>query len=171
MLDTRGLVIGELAVRDRLITREQLASVVRTQEQDGFSRPLGSLMLERSYLTRDQLDDLLRRQRQVLNEYEKTLSVSGLFGRIAIERGFITERDLAEAIRRQLSLDGEGKRLRIGQILIRMKALSPLQFWEIIHSQGLFKCGACGHLLDAPRLQGLDLYCEKCGKLALTLDE
>src|SRR6185295_9126036 len=152
MLDTRGLVIGELAVRDRLISRDQLQDVVEVQQNGGFSQPLGSLMLERKLLTRPQLDGLLKRQKDVLKEYEKTLSVSGLFGRIAIEVGLIDEKQLAEAIRRQLAADFEGKHTKIGQILLAMKALSPTQFWEVIHSQGVFRCGGCGHTLDNPKI-------------------
>ena len=171
MLDTRGLVIGELAVRERLITREQLEYVIGLQERRGFAQPLGALMLEQKLLTHQQLDSLLRQQKSFLSEFEREVSVSGLFGRIAIERGFITEKELAEAIRRQLALDAEGKRPKIGQILISMKAMSLLQFWEIIHAQGLFKCGGCGHTLHAPRIEGLALFCEKCGKAAITVDE
>jgi hypothetical protein len=171
MLDTRGLVIGELAVREKLISRDQLDDIVDVQEKSKYSQPLGSLMLEKKLLSKQQLDSLLRRQREVLSEYEKTMAVSGLFGRIAIEKGYITEHELASAIREQLALDGEGKRLKIGQILIRMKAMTLIQFWEIIHAQGLFRCGGCGHGLDAPRIQGSSIYCEKCGKAALSLDE
>ncbi len=171
MLDTRGLVIGELAVRDRLISRDQLEDVVAIQQKGGFSQPLGSLMLERKLLTRPQLDSLLKRQKQVLQDYEKTLSVSGLFGRIAIELGMIGEKQLAEAIRRQLALDFEGKHTKIGQILLMMKAITPAQFWEIIHSQGLFRCGDCGHTLATPRIEKSAIRCEKCDKPALSLDE
>jgi hypothetical protein len=171
MLDTRGLVIGELAVRDRLISRDQLEDVVQVQQKGGFNQPLGSLMLERKLLTRTQLDSLLQRQKDVLKEYEKTLSVSGLFGRIAIEVGLIDERQLAGAIRRQLEADFEGKHTKIGQILLSMKALTPEQFWEVIHSQGVFRCGDCGHTLDKPKFQMTAIHCEKCGKPALSLDE
>lgn len=171
MLDTRGLVIGELAVRGRLITREQLDHVIGLQERRGFAQPLGALMLEQKLLTHAQLDSLLRQQKQSLGEFEREVSVSGLFGRIAIERGYITEKELAEAIRRQLALDAEGQRPKIGQILIQMKSMTLVQFWEIIHAQGLFKCGGCGHTLTTPRIQGNALFCEKCGKAALTVDE
>jgi hypothetical protein len=171
MLDTRGLVIGELAVREKLLTREQLDDVVALQEKSKYSQPLGALMLDRKLLSKAQLDSLLKRQKVALSEYEKAVAVSGLFGRIAIERGFISEHELAAAIRQQLALDGEGKRLKIGQILIRMKSLSLIRFWEIIHAQGLFRCSGCGHGLDAPRIQGLSIYCEKCDKAALSLDE
>jgi hypothetical protein len=171
MLDTRGLVIGELAVRDRLISRDQLDDVVEVQQKGGFNQPLGSLMLERKLLTKSQLDGLLQRQKQVLQEYEKTLSVSGLFGRIAIEIGLISEKQLAEAIRRQLTLDFEGKHTKIGQILLAMKAILPEDFWEVIHSQGAFRCGNCGHTLDNPKILKTAIHCEKCGKPALSLDE
>ena len=171
MLDTRGLVIGELAVRDHLISRDQLEDVVEVQQRGGFSQPLGSLMLERKLLTRPQLDGLLQRQKLVLRDYEKILSVSGLFGRIAIELGMLEERQLAEAIRRQLALDFEGKHTKIGQILLAMKAIDPAQFWEVIHSQGDFRCGDCGHTLDKPNFRQAAIHCEKCGKPALSLDE
>ena len=171
MLDTRGLVIGELAVREKLLTRDQLEHVINLQERRGFSQPLGALMLEQKLLSHAQLDSLLRQQRASLSEFEREISVSGLFGRIAIERGYITEKELSGAIRRQLALDADGKRPRIGQILISMKAMSLVQFWEIIHAQGLFKCGGCGHTLNAPRIEGLALFCEKCGKAAITVDE
>jgi hypothetical protein len=171
MLDTRGLVIGELAVRDHLISRDQLDDVVNVQQKGGFSQPLGSLMLERKLLTRPQLDGLLKRQKQVLQDYEKTLSVSGLFGRIAIELGMIDEKRLAEAIRRQLALDFEGKHTKIGRILLAMKAIDLAQFWEVIHSQGDFRCHDCGHTLDNPQMRQAAIHCEKCGKPALSLDE
>jgi len=171
MLDTRGLVIGELAVRDHLISRDQLDDVVDVQQKGGFSQPLGSLMLERKLLTRPQLDGLLQRQKQALQDYERTLSVSGLFGRIAIEIGLISEKQLAEAIRRQLAFDFDGRPATIGQILLGMKALTLEQFWEVIHSQGDFRCGDCGQTLDSPKFQKTAIQCEKCGKPALSLDE
>jgi hypothetical protein len=128
-------------------------------------------MLERKLLTRPQLDSLLQRQKQVLQDYEKTLSVSGLFGRIAIELGMIDEKQLAEAIRRQLAADFDGRHTKIGQILLSMKAISPRQFWDVIHSQGAFRCGDCGHTLDKPKILKTAIHCEKCGKPALSLDE
>ncbi len=52
-----------------------------------------------------------------------------------------------------------------------MKEITPSQFWEVIHSQGAFLCGDCGHTLDKPRIQKTAIHCEKCGKPALSLDE
>lgn len=171
MLDTRGLVIGELAVRDRLISRDQLDSVVSEQAKSNFSQPLGSLMLEKKLLSKDQLDSLLKRQKEVLAEYEKALSVSGLFGRIAIEVGLITEQQLNQAVRRQLELDFEGKRTKIGQILLSMKAIRPSGFWEVLRAQGSFRCAGCGHTLDQPKFEQAAIHCEKCDKPVLALDE
>ncbi len=171
MLDTRGLVIGELAVRDRLISREQLEDVVAVQAKSNFNQPLGSLMLEHKLLSKAQLDGLLKRQKEALQEYEKALSVSGLFGRIAIEVGLISEKQLSEAIRRQLELDFEGKHTKIGQILLAMKAMRPSGFWEIIRAEGSFRCVECGHVLIEPKFEKTAIHCEKCGKPALSLAE
>ncbi|HEV3026396.1 MAG TPA: hypothetical protein VG457_02430, partial [Planctomycetota bacterium] len=168
---TRGLVIGELAVRDRLISRDQLDDVVAVQAKSNFNQPLGSLMLEHKLLTKAQLEGLLKRQKEALQGYEKALSVSGLFGRIAIEVGLITEKQLNEAIRRQLSLDFEGKHTKIGQILLAMKAIRPSGFWEIIRAQGSFRCVECGHVLNEPKFEKTAIHCEKCGKPALSLAE
>ena len=128
-------------------------------------------MLERKLISREQLDSLLKHQKQAIADYERALSISGLFGRIAIDQGFISEKQLAEAIRKQLALDFEKKHTKIGQILLRMKALTPSQFWEIIHAQGVFKCGYCRHVLDQPRIDNAAIFCEKCSKPALSLDE
>ncbi len=171
MLDTRGLVIGELAVRDKLISRDQLDDIINAQQKSNFSQPLGALMLEHKLLSKEQLDGLLKRQKEVLQDYEKALSVSGLFGRIAIEVGLISEQQLSTAIRRQLTLDFDGKHTKIGQILLAMKAIRPSGFWEIIRAQGTFRCGGCGHVLDEPRFEKSAIHCEKCGKPALSLDE
>ena len=171
MLDTRGLVIGELAVRENYLTREQLEELVGFQQSNGFTQPLGALMLERKMISREELDALLKRQKQAITDYEKALSVSGLFGRIAIEQGFLSEKQLAQAIRLQLADDFEGKHAKIGQILLKMKALTPSQFWEIIRAQGVFKCAHCGHLLDHPRIDNAAIFCEKCSKPTLSLEE
>ena len=171
MLDTRGLVIGELAVRERILTRDQLEKVVALQEESRFSQPLGALMLEKKLLSKAQLDSLLRRQKEAIADYEKSLSVSGLFGQIAVQIGFITEHQLAEAIRVQLAMEAEGKRLKIGQILLSTRALDSRRFWQILSAQGVFKCGSCGHQLDTPRIEKTAIHCEKCGQKALNLDE
>lgn len=171
MLDTRGLVIGELAVREKLLTRDQLDDIIAIQEKAKFGQPLGALMLEKKFLSKAQLDSLLRRQKQAIADYERSLSVSGLFGRIAIQLGMITEHQLAEAIRRQLSMEAEGKRRKIGQILLSQKAIDTGQFWRILFAQGGFRCGSCGHELDSPRIEKTAILCEKCGKPGVTLDE
>ena len=72
--------------------------------------------------------------------------------------------------------DVEGVRNLVGTGLIELSgglltAVDPAQFWEVIHSQGDFRCGDCGHTLDNPKLLQAAIHCEKCGKPALSLDE
>ena len=171
MIDTSGLVIGELAVRENLITRAQLEEAVTHQEDSGYKSRLGEILVEKNALSSEKLNDLLVRQKEAITEYEKLISVSGLFGRIAVDRGLITEKQLAVCIRTQLKLDGEGDRVRIGQVMLQNKLIAIQQFWEIIHAQGSFKCGACNASLENPGFDENKILCEKCGLPALVLED
>lgn len=167
MIDSHGLVLGELAVRKHLITRKQLDEALNRQADTDFRKPLGEILIAMGAITSDKLDTLLSSQKRAIADYEELLSVSGLFGRIAVESGFITALQLSTCIRRQLQLDGEGKRVKIGHIMIREGVLSPQNFWRIIQMQGPFKCGHCSTPLENPRFEEDRILCEKCGKPAL----
>ena len=39
-------MIGELAVREKLLTRDPLEDVIALQQKSRFSKPLGALMLD-----------------------------------------------------------------------------------------------------------------------------
>jgi hypothetical protein len=170
MLDTRGLVLGEIAVREKLLTREQLDECLAYQEGIRYASTLGEVMVKLGFVRPEYVTALLERQQQAIEGYEKLISVSGLFGRIAVQRGFVTEAQLAHCIRTQMRLEAEGQRRRIGWIMVREKLLTLEQFWEIISAQGPFLCGQCGHALDHPRFEQLVILCEKCGAASVRLD-
>lgn len=171
MLDTRGLVFGEIAVREKLLTREQLDECLAYQEGVRFAASLGEVMVKLGFVRPEYVSALLERQQQAIDSYEKLISVSGLFGRIAVQRGFVTEPQLAHCIRTQIRLEAEGVHRRIGWIMVREKLLTVEQFWDIIHAQGPFLCGHCGHTLDHPKFDRLAILCEKCSTAALRLDD
>lgn len=171
MLDTRGLVLGEIAVREKLLTREQLDECLAYQEGIRYATSLGEVMVKLGFVRSEFVSALLERQQQAIEGYEKLISVSGLFGRIAVQRGHLTEAQLAHCIRAQIRHEAEGRRRRIGWIMVREKLLTVEQFWDIIHAQGPFLCGHCGHALDHPKFEHLSILCEKCSTPALRLDD
>ena len=171
MIDTHGLVLGELAVREQLISPDQLDAAIAKQEEENYRTKLGQVLVEQGVLPAETVADLLSRQKDAISRYEKTLSASGLFGRLAVEHGFVEEKGLALCIRKQLRLDGEGKKVRIGQILVREGLMSIEQFWKIISLQSSFQCGGCAASLETPRFEKFALLCAKCGHPALVLED
>lgn len=57
-------LFGRLALREKLITPNQLNECLRLQGRPGEKRSLGEIMIERGYLTPEQVKDLLSRQRK-----------------------------------------------------------------------------------------------------------
>ncbi len=60
------LLLGKLAVRERLCTQEQVDECLRIQASSRSPAPLGDLLLFKGYVTEVQLKDLLGRQHKKL---------------------------------------------------------------------------------------------------------
>jgi len=171
MIDTQGLVMGELAIREQLVTPEQLEAAVSRQREIQFEKKLGEILVEQGAMTQEKMDDLLTRQKDALKQYEKAISAGGLFGRLAMEFGLVHPDKLADAIRRQLYHDRHGIKAKIGQILVWEGALSIEGFWKILQMQTDFKCPACHESLNDPKFGKMAILCSKCGKPAIVLDD
>lgn len=169
MINTRELVLGELAVREKFLTQAQLDRTIEFQERSADSRPLGEIMVEQKMLTREQLNQLLTTQKERIQEYERTLTVSGLFGRLAVESGYLTERQLAICLRTQIRLKSQGKPVKIGQIMLANGLITMEQFWEIIRAQGDFVCSQCNKILETPVYEKTSILCDTCGHPAMVL--
>lgn len=161
-MDTKALVLGEIAVREGLLTAEQLEEALRQHAEERFIRPVGEILQERGWLTAAQIETLLERQSELISEFEQTASVSRLFGRLAVEKGFLTEEQLQLGVRQQLRQHARGFRVKIGAVLIQMGLIDIRKFWDVLKMQGDFKCGACSHLLAAPRFLQGTILCEQC---------
>ncbi len=57
-----AVLFGRLAVREKLISMEQLNECLRLQGQEGETRSIGEVMVARGYLTSEQVKNLLSRQ-------------------------------------------------------------------------------------------------------------
>jgi rubrerythrin len=63
---TEDLLLGKLAVRERLCTQDQVDECLRIQSMTRSDAQLGDLLLFKGYLTAEQLKDLLGRQNKKL---------------------------------------------------------------------------------------------------------
>jgi hypothetical protein len=161
-VDIKQLVLGEIAVREGVLTPTQLDECMQQQIDERFARPLGEIIVEKGFITREELDELLERQQKLIGEFERTANVAGLFGRIAVQKGYLTEEQLEEAVRAQLRQHARGFRSKIGQVMIQQGYLDIQKFWEVLHAQGDMECGVCHHTLEKPWFKGTTVLCENC---------
>ena len=130
-------LFGAIAVREGFITEAQLRDCLG--RQDG--RPLGETLRTRGWLTGDQVQAILDIQNVHVAEADASPEAGGLFGQIALSEGYINPAALHEAVREQLRLRDEGRPEPLGEILCRMKHLSPDQRQEILRKQDLHALG------------------------------
>jgi twitching motility protein PilT len=68
------LLFGRIALHYKLVTREQLVEASRYQAEEASSRKLGEILVEKSYLTPRQLEQVLAVQREYLAKQQTTAS-------------------------------------------------------------------------------------------------
>lgn len=62
MLQNSRFFFGVLALREDLISVEQLEEVLRTQATEGYGRKIGEIMLDLKYISQEQVDRILNLQ-------------------------------------------------------------------------------------------------------------
>ncbi len=144
------LLIGNIALREGLLTREQLYDCILAQERNP-SKSLGSLMVSRGYLRNEDLDRLLELQKRAFSsivEGQAPNRTSILLGKLLVDRGLATEYQVNECLRLQARMAEVGIKPvpQLGEVLIRRGYLDK------------------GAVETALQLQNLQLYtCPECG--------
>ncbi len=135
MKSNSDTVLGELAVTQGLITRTELEACVEAQGLAGGTRALPDILLEMQLVTRDQLARLQQIQGQTPAARRGPAPESDLFGRLAISKGYATADQVEEALGEQSQLADAGQDLKLGQIMVRKRFITPPQFIEILKLQ------------------------------------
>ncbi len=145
------LLIGKIALREGVITREQLFDCLQAQERNP-SRSLGSIMVSRGYLTGENVDRLVELQKKVFESAAPDGTAPNrrtvLLGKLLADRGLATEYQVNECLRLQ------GRMAELG--------ITPVpQLGEILLRRSYVDKGA---IETALQLQNLQLYtCPDCG--------
>ena len=166
------LLIGKIALREGLITREQLFDCLQAQERNP-SKSIGSIMVARGYLRHEDVERLVGIQK---NAFEgppggdpAVRRRSVLLGRILVDRGLATEYQLNECLR----LQGRMTEMAIhpipqlGEILIRRGYVDKDALETALQLQNLqlYTCPDCGGAIEiagtAPGRE--DVTCKACG--------
>ncbi len=154
-------LFGAIAVREGFISEDQLGECLRLHD----GRPLGEILRERGLLTGQQVEAILDIQNVHVAEADVSPESGGLFGQIALSEGLITPAALHEAIREQLRLRDEGRPEPIGEILCRLKHITPEQRMDILRKQDLhtLACPQCDTFyLTRSHAGGTRFLCRRC---------
>ncbi len=164
----RDTLFGEMVIRAGLCTNTQIGQALDIQEeyrQKGEDAPkLGAILTEEKYLTREQLDALLR------GNYTRQ---NGRFGEVAVRLSLCFNDDVSRAASRQEALKAEKKpHQRIGELLVADGALEQHHIGAVLEAMGLEEknCPACSKSVNVQRDDGKAM-CPDCGKLMSGEDE
>lgn len=132
--EDHGLVIGKLAIRYHLATKEQVRDAIDLQEQkkrEGEKLPLGKILILQRVLDRKQLRFLVSVQ-----SLAETRKADHTFGTIAVKNDFTTRDHIDQALREQQRLFKEkGFVVPIGDLLVKNEVLTGQQRDAILARQ------------------------------------
>jgi hypothetical protein len=147
------LLLGKLAVRERICTQEQVHECLQIQSSTGSTAPLGDLLLFKGYLTAIQLKELLSKQHKKLMSCPScrlsftvlTLS-DGKSARCPRCRGLLVEADPEGPTRTDAEFaTGRVQVLppRCGPKVRHDCVICEESFEEAVDSSGRVRCPAC----------------------------
>lgn len=162
------LLIGQIALELKLLSREQLQECIDLQAGQVQPKPIGTLLVETGFLTPEQLAAVMAEQQRRLQEslpYAPTQRGAVAFGRLIVDHGLTTQDNVNAALRAQQDLADRGIRKRLGELLVEAGHLQADAVPELLKSQGkvLMACTFCGAHLNVLITISEGYPCRKCG--------
>jgi hypothetical protein len=167
MASKEDLVLGEIAVKTRLITKEQLNECLHDQKKRTSWKSVGEILVEKQYITNSQLKFLIniqQRNLEVKTHQSRRVKQDNLFGRLAIRLGFATEKQVEESLGMQLMIE-ESHFLRLGEIMVKKGYMTDEQLKSIIdfQTQRQVNCSGCGQKYNLVLFnEGAKILCYNC---------
>ncbi len=152
------------------LQKEQLEECLEEERASAGRRDLGQLLLEKGYLTEEQLGVIqeIRRKksRKMLRDTKEIERSEKAFGQIALRRGLIGLKDLEAALLEQERLRKLNLQFRLGEVLVALGVLDVEQVLEVLAEQRkrILLCPSCDFHYNVFDHQPLEKYrCKKCG--------
>lgn len=162
-------IFSRIALFNNYISKAQLEECVRIKREESCEKSLGDLLLEKGYISREQLASVLNIRRKKIRKYlrnPKELRESDkAFGRIVLTQGLIALDDLEAALIEQEHLARLNLRFQIGEILVAKNRLSAESVRNVLSQQGkrVLLCPVCDCHYNVVEFQATKAYrCIKC---------
>jgi DNA-binding response OmpR family regulator/DNA-directed RNA polymerase subunit RPC12/RpoP len=157
------LLLGSLACRHGMVTREQVREILAIQDRDP-SRKIGDLLFERFYLSSGDLDRLLEIQVQAFGGPD---NAGEMLGRLIADRRLATEFQVRGALRLQGRMieAGLSPAPRLGEILVHRGVLTREPLAAALELQNFmhYRCPQCGARIGIhPEPQRSPVICPQC---------
>jgi hypothetical protein len=169
MIVRKDLLFGSLAVNNRAVTKEQLDECLKLQRKQQCYKSIGKIMLEKGYLEKEKVSELLMLQEESLKE---AAGVSGagtgetLFGAVAVMKKFATLTQVEGCLEEQRRLRRLGIFLRLGEILISRGYMTVEQVLSVLKRQStqVLYCARCKKRFNVTAFSNRKrFYCNVCG--------
>lgn len=140
MNQTNKMKLGDLLIKDGLLTPEQLNQALAVQQSQKVYKPLGEICVELNFLSRSQLN-------KALNKHHKRIRI----GDLLINLGLITSEQLQTALEHQKREGG-----KLGEILIKLGFITETSLINTLTIQlGVPKIIPDVQLIDKNLLAGI----------------
>ncbi len=149
MAEEDEILLGKLALKLSFLSASQLEDALRDQDFYTPGTPLGEILVDKGYLSKDQLERLLETQKKNLAKRDRYLNNSTrkdtLFGKIAIRLGYVDEHQMNWCLREQGKPPEQGGGRRLGAYLVENEFMTHAQVQKILEEQqrGLCECPDC----------------------------
>lgn len=167
MLTKADILFGKIAINAGMVSSEQVEDCIRQQEQMAEKKPLGMILIEKGFITEEQLTKIIEIQRKNLQEraiHSREKREDGLFGKLVLRFQFATEEQINECIRIQAKLEND-LFLRLGEIMVKKGYLTNEQVRQILEFQKtkILTCPSCNTQYNVIMFTpGTKIRCYKC---------
>ena len=140
MANEEKLKLGDILIKEKLLTEEQLAETLKFQKEKEIYTPLGEICVASGYLSRHELKALLKK-------YHKKMHL----GEVLLSLGVISDKQLEEALVNQ-----KERKMRLGELLVEMNIITEEELMEALSDHlDIPRIVPDPSLIDKSLLQGL----------------
>lgn len=162
-------LFGRIAVLNNYLRQDQLEECLAIQRTDASRRYIGDILLEKGYITPDQLSTILevrkKKIRKVPRKAEEARESNRSFGDLAVSVGMISLDDLEAAVLEQERLGQMNLNFCLGEVLVAQGRLRPTQVVDVLSRQGkcILFCPVCEAHYNVLKYQAWKPYpCPQC---------
>lgn len=163
-------LFGRIAVFNNYLRQDQLDECLIIQRTDATARCIGDILLEKRYITQEQLNTILeirrKKIRKVPRKPEESRESNRAFGELAVSAGLISLDDLEGAVLEQQRLGQLNLHFCLGEVLVAQSKMSTSHVVDLLGQQGkcILLCPVCESHYNVIKYQARKLYpCPQCG--------